>query len=145
MPKITLCPTHLNFQPRPTYPYAPGTAGGGFVFTAGQVAWDETGEVTGIGDVVAQTEQTRVLDEHLWFREQENLSWVCSGEQPTIADIAIFPDVILSEEGGVARIEYPALRRWTDRVKRIPGFVPMPGIFPVGDARSLSHEGEAND
>ena len=87
----------------------------------------------------------RVHDEHLWFREQENLSWVCSGEQPTIADIAIFPDVILSEEGGVARIEYPALRRWTDRVKRIPGFVPMPGIFPVGDARSLSHEGEAND
>ena len=58
MPKKTLCPTHLNFQPRPTYPYAPGTAGGGFVFTAGQVAWDETGEVTGVGDVVAQTEQT---------------------------------------------------------------------------------------
>ena len=24
MPKKTLCPTHLNFQPRPTYPYAPG-------------------------------------------------------------------------------------------------------------------------
>ena len=58
MPKISLCPAHLNFQPRPTYPYAPGTAGGGFVFTAGQVAWDETGEVTGVGDVVAQTEQT---------------------------------------------------------------------------------------
>ena len=28
------------------------------MFTAGQVAWDETGEVTGVGDVVAQTEQT---------------------------------------------------------------------------------------
>ena len=28
------------------------------VFTAGQVAWDETGEVTGIGDVAAQTQQT---------------------------------------------------------------------------------------
>ena len=28
MPKKTLCPAHLNFQPRPAYPYAPGTAGG---------------------------------------------------------------------------------------------------------------------
>jgi|TARA_B100000315_G_scaffold242620_1_gene265010 reactive intermediate/imine deaminase len=28
------------------------------IFTAGQVAWDETGEVTGIGDVAAQTRQT---------------------------------------------------------------------------------------
>lgn len=58
MPKTTLCPSHLNFQPRPTYPYAPGAAGGGFVFTAGQVAWDDTGEVIGIGDIVVQTEQT---------------------------------------------------------------------------------------
>lgn len=28
------------------------------MFTAGQVAWDESGEIIGIGDVVAQTEQT---------------------------------------------------------------------------------------
>ena len=28
------------------------------VFTAGQVAWDETGEVAGVGDVAAQTQQT---------------------------------------------------------------------------------------
>ena len=28
------------------------------MFTAGQVAWDETGEVTGVGDVAAQTRQT---------------------------------------------------------------------------------------
>ena len=28
------------------------------IFTAGQVAWDETGEVTGIGDVAEQTRQT---------------------------------------------------------------------------------------
>ena len=74
----------------------------------------------------------RVLDEHLWFREREGRDWVCSGDHPTIADIAIFPDVILSEEGGISRQGYPALRRWTDRVKRIPGFVVMPGIFPAG-------------
>ena len=74
----------------------------------------------------------RVLDEHLWFREREGRDWVCSSEHPTIADIAIFPDVMLSEEGGISRLDYPALRRWTDRVKRIPGFIVMSGIFDAG-------------
>ena len=58
MPRTTLRPKSLDFQPRPTYPYSPGAHGGGMIFTAGQVAWDETGEVTGIGDVAVQTRQT---------------------------------------------------------------------------------------
>ena len=58
MPRKILKPKSLDFQPRPTYPYAPGAAAGGMVYTAGQVAWDETGEVTAIGDVRAQTIQT---------------------------------------------------------------------------------------
>ncbi len=58
MPRTVLKPDSLDFQPRPTYPYSPGAKGGGLVFTAGQVAWDETGEVTAIGDVRAQTLQT---------------------------------------------------------------------------------------
>lgn len=58
MPRTTLRPKSLDFQPRPTYPYSPGACGGGMIFTAGQVAWDETGEVIGIGDVAAQTRQT---------------------------------------------------------------------------------------
>lgn len=73
----------------------------------------------------------RVLDDHLWFRERAGLDWVCSGDHPTIADLAIFPDVILSEEGGISRLDYPAIRRWTDRVKRIERFTTMPGIFPA--------------
>ena len=73
----------------------------------------------------------RVLDEHLWFAEQEGRDWLCGPEHPTIADIACFPGIMLSEEGGISRMPYPAIRRWTDRVKRIPGFVPMPGIFPA--------------
>ena len=58
MPRTTLRPKSLDFQPRPTYPYSPGACGGGMIFTAGQVAWDETGEVIGIGAVAAQTRQT---------------------------------------------------------------------------------------
>ncbi|KPL51235.1 RidA family protein [Prosthecomicrobium hirschii] len=57
MPKTTLVPASLSFQPRPSYPYSPGTAAAGFVFTAGQVAWTSTGELVGIGDVSAQTHQ----------------------------------------------------------------------------------------
>ena len=58
MPKTTLRPATLSFQPRPTYPYSPGTKGGQMLFTAGQVAWNEIGEVTGQGDVRLQTRQT---------------------------------------------------------------------------------------
>ena len=58
MPRATLRPKSLDFQPRPSYPSSPGAHGGGMIFTAGQVAWDETGKVTAIGDVAAQTRQT---------------------------------------------------------------------------------------
>jgi glutathione S-transferase len=74
----------------------------------------------------------RVLDEHLWFAEQEDQEWLCSRGHPTIADLACFPYVMLSEEGGISRLPYPAIHRWSDRVKRIPGFTPMPGIFGAG-------------
>jgi 2-iminobutanoate/2-iminopropanoate deaminase len=58
MPKQVLRPPTLMFQPRPTYPYSPGAKGGGLIFTAGQVAWDKTGRIVGIGDVRRQTIQT---------------------------------------------------------------------------------------
>jgi len=77
----------------------------------------------------------RVLDEHLWFQEQEGQDWIVDGGAPTIADIACFPYVILSEEGGVSRQDYPAVRRWTDRFRRIPGFAVMSGVFPASAAR----------
>jgi len=58
MPKKVLQPKSLKFQPRPTFPYSPGARGGNMVFTAGQVAWDKTGNLIGINDVRAQTVQT---------------------------------------------------------------------------------------
>jgi glutathione S-transferase len=73
----------------------------------------------------------RILDEHLWFAEQAGQRWLCSAERPTIADLACFPYVMLSEEGGIFRLPYPAVRRWGERVKRLPGFTPMSGIFPA--------------
>jgi len=78
----------------------------------------------------------RQLDEHLWFGEKQGRDWLVDGEHPTIADIAVFPDVTLCEEGGVSRQDYPAIRRWLDRVRRIPGFVVMSGVFPAAPAYS---------
>ena len=72
----------------------------------------------------------KVLDEHLWFAEQDGQEWIASRSHPTIADLANFPYIMLSDEGGISREDYPAIRRWTDRVKSIPGFITMPGIFP---------------
>ncbi|MES2257397.1 MAG: glutathione S-transferase family protein [Pseudomonadota bacterium] len=76
----------------------------------------------------------RVLDERLWFSEHEQGGWICRGDHPTVADIACFPYVMLSDEGGISLIDYPALRRWTDRVKRLPGFIVMSGIFEAAVA-----------
>ena len=57
MAKKVLRPKNLEFQPRPTYPYSPGARGGNYIFTAGQVAWNDKGALVGIGDVRAQTLQ----------------------------------------------------------------------------------------
>ena len=59
----------------------------------------------------------RILDEHLWFAEKEGQDWICTSDHPTIADIACFPYVTLSEEGGISRQDYPAIRRWCDRFR----------------------------
>ena len=58
MPRKILKPAQLNFQPRPTYPYSPGTRGGDLVYTAGQVAWGSDGNMVGVGDIEKQTRQT---------------------------------------------------------------------------------------
>lgn len=74
----------------------------------------------------------RVLDDHLTGREIDDGrygSWIV-GDRPTIADIACFPYAALSGDGGVLHDDYHALRRWMAAVKRLPGFVTMPGIFP---------------
>ena len=70
----------------------------------------------------------KVMETHLTGRD-----WL-AGEDMTIADIACFPYVALSEEGGVSRQDYPAIRRWLDRVKRIKGFTGMSGVFPTSPA-----------
>lgn len=51
-----------------------------------------------------------------------------SGDAPTIADIACFPNVALAGDGGVSLDSYPAIRLWTRAIRALPGFIEMPGI-----------------
>ncbi len=53
--------------------------------------------------------------------------WLALG-RPTIADIACMPYVAIGHEGGVPLTPYPAVRAWVERVKALPGFIPMPGL-----------------
>ena len=71
-----------------------------------------------------------LLDRHLWFAEEGGQDFIVG--ELSLADIACFGDVALAEEGGVDRQDYPAIRRWCDRVKRVPHYPLMPGIYPTG-------------
>lgn len=89
----------------------------------------------GIGDGVEAMralghQHLRVIERHLWFGERAGHLWLIPGAHPTTADIACFPPIALAGEGGVSLLDYPAIRRWCDRVRNLPGFIPMSGIFP---------------
>jgi glutathione S-transferase len=71
----------------------------------------------------------RVLDETCWFNEAGHTPFVCATSLPTIADIACFGPVALLDEAEIEAIDYPALRRWSTRIKRLSGFTTMAGVY----------------
>ena len=80
----------------------------------------------------------REMERHLWFAERAAgaSAWLLPLDHPTVADIACFVHVALSGEGGIAHVDYPAVRRWLDRLRNLPGFVATSGIFaPMGSRR----------
>ena len=66
-----------------------------------------------------------VIDNHL-----DDKSWLAL-DRVTIADIACFPYIALSHEGGISLDAYPNVQRWIVRIKQLPGFIPMPGIDKI--------------
>jgi glutathione S-transferase len=63
-----------------------------------------------------------IMDDHLANRE-----WLELG-RPTIGDLACFPYTAMAGEGGIDLAPYRNILKWIERVKRMPGFIPMPGI-----------------
>ncbi|WP_437276659.1 glutathione S-transferase [Sorangium sp. So ce375] len=60
-----------------------------------------------------------VIDQHL--ANQRFLA----GDEPTLADVAIYTYTAHAPEGGVSLDPYGNLRAWLARVEALPGFVPM--------------------
>ena len=48
------------------------------------------------------------------------------GAQASIADLAAYGYIAHAPEGSVSLRPYPQVRAWLDRVRALPGFVPMP-------------------
>ena len=69
----------------------------------------------------------RLLDDHLADRAQAGKLWII-GDTPSIADIAMFPYVALSHDAGIGHEDYPAINLWQRQVRKLPGFVGMPGV-----------------
>jgi glutathione S-transferase len=64
----------------------------------------------------------RIMDSHLTDRLFLAL------DHPTIGDIACFPYTALASEAGLDVSGYPNLLAWSLRMRRLPRFLPMPGI-----------------
>ncbi len=64
----------------------------------------------------------QVMNEHLQERDWLELA------RPTIADIACFPYVGLAADGKIPLESYPHVLSWIDRLKKLPGYVGMPGL-----------------
>jgi glutathione S-transferase len=62
------------------------------------------------------------LDLHL-----NNRTWL-ECDRPTIADIAVYPYVALARDGKIDLDSHPNVLQWIERVKQLPGYVPMRGI-----------------
>ena len=62
------------------------------------------------------------LDQHLSDR-----TWL-EFDHPTIADVAIYPYIALAREGKIDLDAYPHVLNWIERVKQLPGYIPMTGI-----------------
>jgi glutathione S-transferase len=69
----------------------------------------------------------RIMDDHMTKCEFAGREWFV-GSAATMADIALFPAIALSRDFGIDHDEFAALRRWMGRVRRLPGFITMPGI-----------------
>ncbi|MEP4194748.1 MAG: glutathione S-transferase family protein [Aliishimia sp.] len=69
----------------------------------------------------------RSLEERL-TEQRFNGSGFITGNRPTIADIAVFPNTALAPDGGVSLDPYPSIRLWLRAIRSLLGFIEMPGI-----------------
>lgn len=64
-----------------------------------------------------------LLDAHL-----ANHRWLAQGEQPSIADLAVYPYAALAGDGEIDLAPYAHLHAWFARIRALPGYIDMPGL-----------------
>ena len=69
----------------------------------------------------------RTLEDALTNGHVGGQQWLV-GERASIVDIAVFPAVALSHDCGIGHEDYPAINLWQRQVRKLRGFVGMPGI-----------------
>ncbi|WP_027578623.1 glutathione S-transferase family protein [Bradyrhizobium sp. Ai1a-2] len=87
--------------------------------------FDEPGDEVALG--LAARRAFRLMEDHMTAREFDRAAWFV-GDNPSLADLALFPAIALSRDFGIEHEAYPALRRWMRLLRAIPGFMTMPGI-----------------
>ena len=75
----------------------------------------ETNRLIGLAKEISKSPNPRELD-----------VIASTGEQVTIADIALYSYTAHAPEGNVALDAYPHIRAWLARIEALPGFVAMP-------------------
>lgn len=60
-----------------------------------------------------------LMDQHLAGHRYMN------GDDPSLADIALFPYTHVAEEGGFGLGDYPSIQAWIARIEGLEGFIPM--------------------
>ena len=64
-----------------------------------------------------------IIDRHL-----ESCDWLV-GNTVSIADIAVYPYLALAPEGGITIGAYPNIVAWFQRIRILPGYIAMPGMW----------------
>jgi len=82
----------------------------------------------------AGVEALRELESHLTEARFAGRIFL-TGDTPTIADIACFPNVALAPDGGVSLDDYPSIRLWSRALRALPGFIEMPGIHRLHELK----------
>ena len=68
----------------------------------------------------------KILDAHLSDRD-----WVAA-PRPTIADISLCGYLFWPDQIDVNWNDYPAIARWLDRIRNLPGWAPPEALMPSG-------------
>jgi len=68
-----------------------------------------------------------MINQHLENQQTNSLNWLV-GDKPSIADLACYPYIALSHEGGISLEGYTAIHKWIEQVQNLQGYINMPGL-----------------